>query len=306
MHKNKYQKRRGLRPSTSAASATQQELFQGPIQQPSGSQLSTDLGRETARQLRENANPNTRFIDKPTPTTDTNLLRQAAERQQSMIRDAQQQAFSKRNVPQVKPAGKFAAPSVPTSNLIFKGGGARFQPMMRGNLFTAVAGVAAELLVEPVADVISDYLIHPMIGAVLGKDIPSAEELRRIETMKKEIELKDAENERLYQQKLDEAQLPIIEGEAPLPPVLPEPASYASTAAPSPYPHRSNGEVNLGSSQSHLGGVSKTHSQSEIDPNREYKIRRAALGDNPTKEEVDAVVSYGLQQHRKNFPHLYF
>ena len=84
MHKNKYQKRRGLRPSTSAASATQQELIQGAIQQPSGSQLYNDLGRETARQqLRENANPNTRFIDKltptPTPTTDRNLLHQAAE-----------------------------------------------------------------------------------------------------------------------------------------------------------------------------------------------------------------------------------
>ena len=63
MHKNKYQKKRGLRPSTSATSATQQELIQGPIQQPSGSQLSNDLARETARQLRENANPNIRFID---------------------------------------------------------------------------------------------------------------------------------------------------------------------------------------------------------------------------------------------------
>ncbi|MDB4486095.1 hypothetical protein N9025_01650 [Synechococcus sp. AH-707-B22] len=294
-----------MRPSTSAASATQQELFQGPIQKPFGSQLSNDFGRETARQLRENANPNTRFIDKPTPITDTNLLRQAGERQQSMISDAQSQSFGNRNFPQVKPGGRYAAPSVPTSNLVFKGGGVRFQPSMRGNLFTAVAGVAAELLVEPVADVISDYVIHPMIGTVLGKDIPSAEELRRIETMKKEIELKDAENERLYQQKLDEAQLPIIEGEAPLPPVLPEPASYASTAAPSPYPHRSNGEVNLGSSQSHLSGASKAHSQLEIDPNREYKIRRAALGDNPTKEEMDAVVAYGLTQHMKNFPHLY-
>ena len=39
--------------------------------------------------------------------------------------------------------------------------------------------------------------------------------------------------------------------------------------------------------------------------NREYQIRRAALGDNPTKEEMDAVVSYGLEQHRINFPHLY-
>ncbi|EHA61893.1 hypothetical protein [Synechococcus sp. WH 8016] len=293
-----------MRPSTSAASATQQELIQGPIQQPSGSQLSTDFGRETARQLRENANPNTRFIDKPTPSTDKNLLRQAAGRQQSMVRDAQQQAFGNRTVPQVKLEGRYAAPSVPTSNLVFKGGGVRFQPAMRGNLLTAVAGVAAELLVEPAADAISDYVIHPMIGAVLGKDIPSAEELRRIQTMKKEIELRDALNERLYQQKLNEAQLPIIEGEAPLAPVLPERALYASTAAPSPYPHRSS-KVNLGSSQSHLSGASKTHSRSEVDPNREYKIRRAALGDNPTKEEVDAVVAYGLAQHRKNFPNLY-
>ena len=39
--------------------------------------------------------------------------------------------------------------------------------------------------------------------------------------------------------------------------------------------------------------------------NREYQIRRAALGDNPTKEEMDAVVAYGLEQHRLNFPHLY-
>ena len=39
--------------------------------------------------------------------------------------------------------------------------------------------------------------------------------------------------------------------------------------------------------------------------NREYQIRRAALGDNPTKEEMMAVVAYGLQQHRLHFPHLY-
>ena len=34
-------------------------------------------------------------------------------------------------------------------------------------------------------------------------------------------------------------------------------------------------------------------------------IRRAALGDNPTQEEMRAVVEYGLEQHRINFPHLY-
>ena len=39
--------------------------------------------------------------------------------------------------------------------------------------------------------------------------------------------------------------------------------------------------------------------------NREYLIRRTALGDNPTQEEMDAVVAYGLIQHRINFPHYY-
>lgn len=218
MHKNKYQKKRGMRPSTSAASATQQELFQGTIQKSSGSQQSTDLGRETARQLRENANPNTRFIDKPTPTTDMNLLRQAGEHQQSMISDAQQQAFSKHKAPQVKPGGRYVAPSVPTSNLVFQGGGVRFQPTMRGNLLTAVAGVAAELLVEPVADAIRDYVIHPMIGAAIGRDIPKVEELRRLDELRiqneEEVKAMDADNERIYQQRLEEAAMPIEEVEA--------------------------------------------------------------------------------------------
>ena len=54
-------------------------------------------------------------------------------------------------------------------------------------------------------------------------------------------------------------------------------------------------------------GVEASHSPSPQDDerNREYLIRRAALGDNPTKEEMRAVVAYGLEQHRINFPNLY-
>ena len=46
------------------------------------------------------------------------------------------------------------------------------------------------------------------------------------------------------------------------------------------------------------------HSPSPEDDerNREYLIRRAALGDHPTQEQMDAVVAYGLEQHRINFP----
>ena len=53
--------------------------------------------------------------------------------------------------------------------------------------------------------------------------------------------------------------------------------------------------------------ISRAHSQlpKKVDPNREYKIKRAALGENPSKEEMDAVVAYGLDQHQRNFPDLY-
>ena len=42
-------------------------------------------------------------------------------------------------------------------------------------------------------------------------------------------------------------------------------------------------------------GVEESHSPSPQDDerNREYLIRRAALVDNPTQEEMDAVVAYG-------------
>jgi len=288
MHKNKYQKRRGMRPSTSAASATQTELLQGAIQQPLASQQSTDLGRETARQLRENANPNTRFIDKPTPTTNKNLLNEVATRQQSMISDAQQQAFSKGNTAQSKP-------KAPPSNLVFKGGGVRYQPAMRANLLTAVAGIAADALVEPLADVISDNVIHPLISAVTGRDFLTVDELRRREAMRikdnAEVAANDAYNKAQHQRHLQAAQVPIGLGEAPDAPILPLAPSEAVTEVAQQMPRH----------------IPRAHSQaSRADTrNREYKIRRAALGDNPTQEEMDVVVAYGLAQHRKNFPHLY-
>ena len=56
-----------------------------------------------------------------------------------------------------------------------------------------------------------------------------------------------------------------------------------------------------------MKGVEESHSPSPEDDerNREYLIRRAALGDNPTQEEMNTIVAYGLEQHKKNFPHLY-
>ena len=56
-----------------------------------------------------------------------------------------------------------------------------------------------------------------------------------------------------------------------------------------------------------MEGVEESHSPSPQDYERicEYLIRRAALGDNLTQEEMKAIVEYGLQQHEINFPNLY-
>ena len=71
-----------------------------------------------------------------------------------------------------------------------------------------------------------------------------------------------------------------------------------------PFPDHLGIKVESAPSQKHFGESSITHSP-EVDPNREYKIRRAALGANPSKEDMDAVRDYGLEQHRINFPELY-
>jgi len=292
MPKNKYQRRRTLREPTFPL-PNNNEPFQGAIQQPTSQ--STDMGREDARQIRERNNPNTRYIDKPTPTTSKNALRDAAARQQAMQRNAQRQVLGERVIPQVQPRGRFVAPSVPSSPLVFKGGSVHFQPTMRGNLLTAVAGVATDMLVQPIGDAVFDNLLSPLTEALTGAPAMTMEEIRRQEELRikneQEVALMDAENERIYQQRLEDAAAPIREGEAPDAPILP------------PMPSESPVEV----SEKMPRHIPRAHSQlsKEVDPNREYKIRRAALGDNPTKEEVDAVVAYGLAQHRINFPDLY-
>ena len=49
--------------------------------------------------------------------------------------------------------------------------------------------------------------------------------------------------------------------------------------------------------QAIVEGVEESHLPSHHDDerNREYLIRRAALGDNPTQEEIDPVLEYRLQ-----------
>ena len=291
MSKNKYQPQRAMREPT-AGVKYQNEPIQAPLNEVQKSPSFDDVGREDARRIRESNNPNTRYIDKPPSTPSKNALLSSQSRQQAMMRDAQRQVLGESAAPKLTPSGRYSAPPLNTkSSVVFQGGVARFQAPLRSNLVTALASVAGEMLVQPLADVLSDNVINPLIGAALDRDIPKMEEIRRLETLQiqnnEEVAANDASNAARRQQRLEDAREPLREGEAPDAPILPPMASEVITQQ--------------------ARAIPITHSQSsnELDRNREYKIRRAALGDNPTQEEMDAVVAYGLEQHRINFPNLY-
>ena len=175
MSTNKYRRRRAMRTPT-AGTKYQNEPIQAPLQKVEKSSSFDALGREDARRIAEQNNPNTRYVDKPTATTSKRQLSDAMSRQQAVIRNAQRQVLGSNAVPQLKPSGSFAAPSV-QPQLVFKGGSVHFQP--RANLVTAVAGVASQMLVEPLSDVISDNIIFPLMEKALGRELPTSAEIRQ-------------------------------------------------------------------------------------------------------------------------------
>ena len=151
-----------------AGTKYQNEPIQEPLQKVEQSSSFNDLGREDARRIAEQNNPNTRYVDKPTATTSKRQLSDAMSRQQAVIQNAQRQVLGSNAVSQHKPSGRFAAPSVPPqSQLVFKGGSVRFQ--LRTNLVTAVAGVASQMLVEALSDAISDNIIFPFMEKALER-----------------------------------------------------------------------------------------------------------------------------------------
>ena len=270
-----------------AGTKYQNEPIQAPIQKVEKSTSFDDLGREDARRISEQNNPNTRYIDKPAASTSRRQMMNAMSRQQAAIRDAQRQVLGNKAVPPLKPSGTFSAPSVPSqSSLVFKGGSVRFQP--RTNLVTAVAGVASQILVEPLSDAISDNIIFPLIEKAFGRELPTSAEIRQRQEERQNQQqvriTKDAVVDALHQASL----------EASVMPLNPIDDVYVSNEDSTPL-------------EAIMEGVDESHSPSPQDDerNHEYLILRAALGDNPTQEEMKAVVEYGLQQHKINFPNLY-
>ena len=286
MSTNKYRRRRAMRTPT-AGTKYRNEPIQAPRQKVEQSSSFNDLGREDARRIAEQNNPNTRYVDKPTATTSKRQLSDAMSRQQAVIRNAQRQVLGSKAVPQLKPSGSFAAPSIPQPQLVFKGGSVHFQP--RANLVTAVAGVASQMLVEPLSDVISENIIFPLMEKALGRELPTSAEIRQ----RQELEQQN-------QQQFGITKDAVVDA-------LPQASPEASVMPLNPIDDVNAPIGDLTPLEAIVEGVEETHSPSpeNDERNREYLIRRAALGDNPTQEQMDAVVAYGLEQHRINFPLFY-
>ena len=67
---------------------------------------------------------------------------------------------------------------------VIQGGSVRLVP--RANLVTAVAGVASQLLVEPLSDAISDNITFPLMEKALGRDIPTSAEIRQRQELERQ------------------------------------------------------------------------------------------------------------------------
>ena len=295
MPRNKYQRRRGLRPSTTAASAAQTELIQAAVQHPHSSTSSADVGREAARQLRESSNPNTRFIDKPDATTNKNRLRQAQARQNAASRSVQRQVLGEASTASLKPSGRYVAPSVPprtTMQLVAKSGSIRLAPVpaLGANLAAGVAAYAVERAAQPALEYLGEKLARGLYSgyeAIFGDtDGMTFDELqahhRQIEQEYLE-RIQGRTNEELNRPEVSSpVNNPVLEAPVTTPK---SPVIQLKVAMPVE--------------------VEKQRVPQFDEQNREYQIRRAALGDNPTKEEMDAVRDFGLEQHKKVFPSLY-
>ena len=294
MSRNKYQRRRGVRPSTTAPSAVQSELFQHPVQKPTSSSSSTDVGREAARQIKENQNPNTRFIDKPDATSNKNLLRQAQNRQQAASRSVQRQVLGEASTASLKPSGRYSAPSVPprqTMQLVAKGGSIRLMPVpaIGANLAAGVAAYAIEHAAQPALEYLGEKLARGLYSgyeAIFGDTDGMTFD---------ELQAHHRQIEQEYLQRLQSKEQPIAQA------VLPDVNTQRSeaeqqTSQPEPVERQQ---------VSTIEPVRQT-APAVDERNLEYQKRRLALGDNPTKEQMDAVRDFGLDLHRQNFPQLHY
>lgn len=314
------------RPSHSRSPQTQP--FQGPHQLELD--VSYDLGREDARQIRENKSRNTRYVDKPDATTDRVQLQQLRDRQNALIQDGRQQMMGGKssfvvepNAEPVKtssPSGRFNAPRVPQGTTTpttppaqtklgmlrdtlrggITGSPRPYKPTLKGNVGTAIVSAFAEPVIQPLGNFLGEKLadgLFDLFGGDSGFD-----DVDDYAKMRREVRENDARME-------TDAELVRTNDltNAPVAPVLPskEELDALETPSPQPVPERIRKAVQSTEPKPIPEPKPLVKEQVRESPNDDYSRLRSALTKNSTKAEHDAVRDLGLAKHKKLFPHLY-
>ncbi len=319
---------RNNRPFHSRSPQTQP--FQGndlPINKDKGYD---DLGREDARQIRENKSRNTRYVDKPTPTTDKVQLQQLRDRQNALIQDGRQQMMGGKSsfvvepnaepVKTTSPSGRFNAPRVPQGTTTpttppaqtklgqlrdtlrggITGSPRPYKPTLKGNVGTAIVSAIAEPLIEPLGEFLGDRLAEGIFGVVGGDS--GFDSVWDYKEMRDEVKENDARMEK-------DAELVRTNDltNAPVAPVLPskEELDALETPSPQPVPERIRQAVQSTEPKPVPEPKPLIKEPQRDTRNDTYNKLRSALTKNSTKAEHDAVRDAGLAKHKELFPQLY-
>lgn len=214
--------------------------LQGPLQQQNTSAPGfNDLGREDARLVREQNNPQTRYVDKP--LADKGQLRQQVTRL-GKPQVAPSPTPTTATAPTPKPTGSFTAPKLPkpASPMVSVGGNIRFSPVnsgivstLKGGIVNAVVGAFAQPHVEAAGEFLGDKLAEG-IWNVTGRDEKHGLTFNEFQAMKTDIEGRDARNEQKRIDDKAEMNRPFADGEAPAAPQLPPPPEQQQTQSQVP------------------------------------------------------------------------
>ena len=194
----------------------------------------------------------------------------------------------------LQPSGTYQAPSVPprtTMQLVAKGGAIRLMPVpaIGANIAAGVAAYAIEQAAQPALEYLGEKLARGLYSgyeAIFGDtDGMTFDELQ-------------AHHRKIEEEYLMRTQRKEPTVTQPVPPEVNMQRSEAEqqTAQPEPVERQQ---------VSTIEPVRQT-APAVDERNLEYQKRRLALGDNPTKEQMDAVRDFGLDLHRQNFPQLHY
>ena len=173
--------------------------------------------------------------------------------------------------------------------LVAKGGSIRLAPVpaIGANIAAGVAAYAVERAAQPVLEYLGEKLARGLYSgyeAIFGDTDGMTFD---------ELQAHHRQIEQEYLERIQRQKPPVVQ------PVSPD-VNMQRSEAPQQQERPEPAERQQASAVEVVNQTAPLVDQRNL----VYQRLRLALGDNPTKKEMDAVRDFGLEQHRKQFPHL--